>query len=269
MRRSRTGIGGTSHVNSRFYLSLMPEVTRLSMRLLHTARFATTVAQPRQLPREGPPEVAFVGRSNSGKSTAINTLCERKRLAFASRTPGRTQALNFFTLGPGETTAAFLVDTPGYGYAKVPLGVKSGWDSLAGPYLKGRHCLKGVVMTLDVRREVTAADAAMLEWIDPSVGLLVLLTKSDKLGHEQRLKVRRAVLASLTSTFPGRGIDVITFSAPNRLGLDETRARIERWLATPETDTATDTEGDTVPDTGADTGPDAATDTGAGAPATP
>ncbi|MCX7273495.1 MAG: ribosome biogenesis GTP-binding protein YihA/YsxC [Burkholderiales bacterium] len=255
----------------------MPEVTRLSMRLLHTARFATTVAQPRQLPREGPPEVAFVGRSNSGKSTAINTLCERKRLAFASRTPGRTQALNFFTLGPGETTAAFLVDTPGYGYAKVPLGVKSGWDSLAGPYLRGRHCLKGVVMTLDIRREVTDADAAMLAWIDPSVGLLVLLTKSDKLGHEQRLKVRRSVLASLTATFPDRGIEVITFSAPNRLGLDETRARIERWLAAPETapETAPEPDLEPGPDAGPESDPedgsgaDPGIGTGSGAPATP
>lgn len=209
----------------------MPEVTRVSMRLLNTARFATTVAQPRQLPAEGPPEVAFVGRSNSGKSTAINTLCERRRLAFASRTPGRTQALNLFALGPADTVVALLVDTPGYGYAKVPLGIKSGWDALAGPYLRGRRSLKGVVVTLDVRREVTAADAAMLEWIDPAVGLLVLLTKCDKLGFEQRIKVKRAVVKQLAEAFPGRGIEVIVFSAPGRLGLDETRAKIEAWLA--------------------------------------
>ena len=201
------------------------------MRLLSTARFATTVALPRQMPAEGPPEVAFVGRSNSGKSTAINTLCERRRLAFASRTPGRTQALNFFTLGAADTVSAFLVDTPGYGYAKVPLGVKSGWDSLAGPYLRNRRSLKGVVVMLDIRRELTPADAAMLDWIDPAVGLLVLLTKSDKFGHEQRQKVRRSVSAALTAAFPGRGIEVIVFSANARLGLDETRARIEAWLA--------------------------------------
>ena len=209
----------------------MPEVTRVSMRLLNTARFATTVAQPRQLPAEGPPEVAFVGRSNSGKSTAINTLCERRRLAFASRTPGRTQALNLFALGPADSVVALLVDTPGYGYAKVPLGIKSGWDALAGPYLRGRRSLKGVVVTLDVRREVTAADAAMLEWIDPAVGLLVLLTKCDKLGFEQRIKVKRAVVKQLAEAFPGRGIEVVVFSAPGRLGLDETRAKIEAWLA--------------------------------------
>lgn len=209
----------------------MPEVTRVSMRLLNTARFATTVAQPRQLPAEGPPEVAFVGRSNSGKSTAINTLCERRRLAFASRTPGRTQALNLFALGPGETVSALLIDTPGYGYAKVPMGIKSGWDGLAGPYLRGRGSLKGVVVTLDVRREVTAADAAMLEWIDPRVALLVLLTKCDKLGYEQRQRVRRSVAKALSISFPGRGIEVIIFSAPARLGLDEARARIEEWLA--------------------------------------
>lgn len=158
-------------------------------------------------------------------------MCERRRLAFASRTPGRTQALNLFALGPADTVVALLVDTPGYGYAKVPLGIKSGWDALAGPYLRGRRSLKGVVVTLDVRREVTAADAAMLEWIDPSVGLLVLLTKCDKLGFEQRIKVKRAVVKQLAEAFPGRGIEVIVFSAPGRLGLDETRAKIEAWLA--------------------------------------
>ncbi len=200
------------------------------MRLLNTARFATTVAQRRQLPRAGLPEVAFVGRSNSGKSTAINTLCERKRLAFASRTPGRTQALNFFALGPGDETLAYVVDTPGYGYAKVPLGVKSEWDALAGPYLRDRAALRGAVVTLDVRRELTAADAAMLDWIAPSTRLLVLLTKCDKLGFEQRGKVRRSVERALQETFPERPITVVPFSAPARLGLDDARAVIESWL---------------------------------------
>jgi GTP-binding protein len=201
------------------------------MALLLTARFATTVAQPRQMPAESVPEVAFVGRSNAGKSTAINTLCARRRLAFASRTPGRTQALNFFALGPAERVDALLVDTPGYGYAKVPLGVRSGWDALAGPYLRARRSLRGVVVTLDVRREVTEADAAMIGWIDPQVGLLVLLTKSDKFGFEQRQRVRRQVKADLERRFPGRVVDVISFSATMRLGIDDARARIETWLA--------------------------------------
>jgi GTP-binding protein len=201
------------------------------MALLLTARFATTVAQPRQMPAEGPPEVAFVGRSNAGKSTAINTLCARKRLAFASRTPGRTQALNFFALGAADRVDALLVDTPGYGYAKVPLGVRSGWDALAGPYLKGRRSLRGVVVMLDIRRELTPADAAMIAWIDPGVQLLVLLTKSDKFGFEQRQRVRRQVVAQLAEHFPERSIGVISFSATHRLGIDEARTRIEAWLA--------------------------------------
>lgn len=201
------------------------------MRLLHTARFATTVARHTQLPTQGLPEVAFVGRSNSGKSTAINTLCQRRRLAFASRTPGRTQALNFFALGPADQAQALLVDTPGYGYAKVPLSLKSGWDALAGPYLRQREALRGVVVTLDVRRELTAADTAMLDWIDPGVALLVLLTKCDKFGFAQRQKVRRSVADSLAKAFPTRPIEVIAFSAPARLGIDEAGARIEAWFA--------------------------------------
>lgn len=203
------------------------------MASLLTARFATTVAQPRQMPAEGVPEVAFVGRSNAGKSTAINTLCARRRLAFASRTPGRTQALNFFALGPADRVDAQLVDTPGYGYAKVPIGVRSGWDALAGPYLRARRSLRGVVVTLDIRREVTEADAAMISWIDPQVGLLVLLTKSDKFGFEQRQRVRRHVIADLERRFPERTVEVISFSATMRLGIDEARSRIESWLAVP------------------------------------
>src|ERR671920_1795179 len=98
------------------------------MSLLSSARFATTVAKFAQLPRGGLPEIAFVGRSNSGKSTGINLLCARRRLAFASRTPGRTQALNFFAVGPESEALAYLVDTPGYGYAQAPHELKSGWD---------------------------------------------------------------------------------------------------------------------------------------------
>ena len=108
------------------------------MSILLTARFHTTVAKTAQLPRTGLPELAFAGRSNSGKSSAINAICQRRRLAFSSRTPGRTQALNFFAIGPQEAPAAFLVDTPGYGYAVAPQEVRGAWDALAGAYLGGQ-----------------------------------------------------------------------------------------------------------------------------------
>ncbi len=128
-----------AHVNSRFYNSPAAATTAPDqMALLTTVRFHTTVAQQQQLPRGGPAEVAFIGRSNAGKSSAINAICQRRRLAFSSRTPGRTQALNFFALGKEPDTVGFLVDTPGYGYAAAPGAIRHGWDALAGRYLRSR-----------------------------------------------------------------------------------------------------------------------------------
>ncbi|MEI6546411.1 MAG: ribosome biogenesis GTP-binding protein YihA/YsxC, partial [Burkholderiales bacterium] len=135
------------------------------MPLLLTARFHTTVALLHQMPREGLLEVAFVGRSNAGKSSAINVLCNRRRLAFASRTPGRTQALNYFAVGPVDQAVAYLVDTPGYGYASAPLETKRGWDQLAGEYLSSRPQLAGTVLMADIRRKLTDLDRRLLAWV--------------------------------------------------------------------------------------------------------
>lgn len=198
---------------------------------LLTARFHTTVAQRRQLPQGGVPEVAFIGRSNAGKSSAINVLCQRRRLAFSSRTPGRTQALNYFAIGANEAVEGFLVDMPGYGYAEAPGEVRKTWNDLAGKYLGDRPELRGVVLMIDIRRSFTDLDRRMLAWLAPDLPLLVLLTKSDKLGTAQQNATRRSALAELAEQHARPEASVVLFSAETRKGLDEARARIEGWFA--------------------------------------
>lgn len=200
------------------------------MSLLPSAEFHTTVAQLRQLPREGIPEVAFVGRSNAGKSTAINVLCNRKRLAFASRTPGRTQSLNYFSLHSGGVLAGFLVDTPGYGYAQAPKALKQEWDTLAGRYLNAREALQGVVLVLDSRREVTALDEALIQWVGPTVPILALATKSDKLTGNEFRRTRVVITATLAKICPDRVHHLVMFSSLDRRGVEDARTIIENWV---------------------------------------
>jgi GTP-binding protein len=202
------------------------------MPLLTTARFATTVAALPQLPRDGTVEVAFVGRSNAGKSSAINVLCNRRRLAFSSRTPGRTQALNYFAVGPADRVLGYLVDTPGYGYASAPLETKRSWDQLAGQYLQQRPQLAGVVLLADVRRGLTDRDRRLIDWVPRSTRLLVALTKSDKLTREQGRSARRAVADELARLRPASGDTVLLFSALNRSGSDELAQVVENWIVT-------------------------------------
>jgi GTP-binding protein len=214
------------------------------MSILLTARFHTTVAKTVQLPRTGLPEIAFAGRSNAGKSSAINAICQRRRLAFSSRTPGRTQALNFFAIGPEAQPSAYLVDTPGYGYAVAPQEVRGAWDALAGRYLGGRDELLGVVLTVDCRRQLTDLDRKLLQWLPQTLPVLALLTKSDKIGLAQRRSTRQAVQTQLIELRPRAHSEVIVFSATNKMGLVEARAAIEEWLAIeqpaqPERPTAT------------------------------
>ena len=203
------------------------------MPALPSARFHTTVAQLRQLPRDGVPEVAFIGRSNAGKSSAINALCRRRRLAFSSNTPGRTQALNYFAIGrEGEPPEGFLVDMPGYGYAQAPGDVRRAWEGLAGRYLQDRPALCGAVLMVDIRRSFTDLDRRLLGWLPPTLPLLVLLTKSDKLGTAQQTAARRTALAELAEAHPRTGpTAVLLFSAQTRKGVDEARALIEGWFA--------------------------------------
>ena len=144
------------------------------------------------MPPPGPPELAFAGRSNVGKSSAINALTGRKRLAFTSKTPGRTQTINFFELGAG----ARLVDLPGYGYAKVPHAVRAGWRTLVGSYVGSRATLAGVVLVMDARHPLTELDLQLVEFLG-DVRLLALLSKADKLSRPAQAKTLSAVSAAM------------------------------------------------------------------------
>ena len=193
------------------------------MKLFTHAVFLASAETPDQFPPEGPPEVAFLGRSNVGKSSAINALTGRRRLAFVSKTPGRTQAVNFYELDG----TAMLADLPGYGYARVPQALRAGWDRLVRSYFEARSSLVGVVVLLDARRPLMPQDRRLLEWIDPlRVGRLILLAKADKLGRAARaaaLQDARRALASANG-------DVLLFSSTHGDGVEEARERLAQWL---------------------------------------
>ncbi|MEZ5653427.1 MAG: ribosome biogenesis GTP-binding protein YihA/YsxC [Burkholderiaceae bacterium] len=197
---------------------------------LQTARFSVTVVRMRDLPRDPLPEVAFAGRSNAGKSSAINRLCERRRLAFPSKTPGRTQALNYFAVGPAEAASGYLVDTPGYGYAAVPQELKYGWQALAGSYLRQRDNLTGVVLMVDCRRGLGGKDSELLDWIRPDCACLILLTKADKLSRMQQGKALDALQRAYAGQHAARPVSMLLFSAQTGLGVEAARSVIESWL---------------------------------------
>ena len=179
----------------------------------------------RGLPPDEGMEVAFAGRSNAGKSSALNAVAARRALARTSKTPGRTQQINFFELD--ETRR--LADLPGYGFAKAPLEVKRRWSQFVEAYLRKRDCLSGLILLMDSRRPLTDLDQQMVEWcVEAQVRLHVVLTKADKLKHgasQQALKDTERDLALL-----GDQVSVQLFSATKRTGLDELRARIDLWL---------------------------------------
>jgi GTP-binding protein len=189
------------------------------------ARFLTSAAKPADFPPEAGPELAFAGRSNVGKSSAINALAGRKRLAFFSRTPGRTQTINFFDLG----NEGRLADLPGYGYASAPKSTRAGWDALIGGYLTGRPSLAGVVILMDARHPLTANDRQFLQWLRPvQAARLVLLSKSDKLTRAERAKALAATRAALDAS--AMSSEIALFSSKTNDGVDETRGLLERWL---------------------------------------
>lgn len=208
--------------------SLFNRVSKLS--LLLTARFHTTVAQTRQLPRGNIPELAFVGRSNAGKSTALNILCQRRKLAFASNTPGRTQALNYFALGVEPDIDAFLVDMPGYGYAVASRSAREEWGRLSGQYLAKRPQLRAVVLLVDIRRNLGPLDRTLLDWVRPDQRLLVLASKADKLNRQQQSSTVAALKKTLAELRRPGLTEVLAFSAPNAIGLAAAKAIIEQWL---------------------------------------
>lgn len=209
--------------------------------LFHSARFATSVAEPAQLNGADLallPEIAFVGRSNAGKSSAINALTQQRQLAFASKTPGRTQLLNFFTLtrrGADDRSrpVAYLVDLPGYGFAKVDDATRQRWDQLVGGYLQTRRMLRGVVLVMDARRPLMPADHELLRWLrgresPEKLRLHLLLTKADQLGNGERRRALAAAEAEADRLPLPTSAQL--FSAPGRDGLDELQDTLGQLL---------------------------------------
>jgi GTP-binding protein len=197
------------------------------MPLFQQAVFLTTVAHLRDLPQDSLREVAFAGRSNAGKSSAINTLAGRTRLAYVSKTPGRTQHLNYFTLADGK----YFVDLPGYGYAKAPEEIRSQWEGLIGPYLSKREQLAGLVVIMDIRRPLTDLDLRLIDWFRPTGRPIhVMLSKADKLSRQEQTKTLRSVKAELATWGDAALYSVQLFSSLKKTGVDEAEAVLAAWL---------------------------------------
>jgi GTP-binding protein len=211
--------------------------TRAALAWTHTARFLVTASQLDQLPPGDLPEIAFVGRSNAGKSSAINALCQQGRLAFASKTPGRTQHINLFALGPKDAPDALFADLPGYGYAAVERSAKLRWQQVMADYLEVRRNLMGVVLMVDSRLGLTDLDTRLLGFIAPRVGtgevrLLVLLTKCDKLNRREAQAALAAARTRLGELATDDAVVAATlFSVKNRAAIGEVAAELRGWVA--------------------------------------
>src|SRR5690349_17270645 len=205
----------------------------------HTARFLTTASRLDQLPVTELPEIAFVGRSNAGKSTAINVLAQQRQLAFASKTPGRTQHVNLFELGPRDAADALFADLPGYGYAAVERGAKLRWQRVMADYLELRRSLSGLVLLVDSRLGATDLDRRLLDFVAPRVGsgqvkLLVLLTKADKLSRREAQAALDAAQAVLGEVDTGQSdIGLTLFSALKRTGVGDVAGTLHGWVHAP------------------------------------
>ena len=193
--------------------------------MVHGAQFQFGAAEISQLPPDRGREVAFAGRSNAGKSSALNALANRRRLAFVSKTPGRTQQLNYYALGQGR----YLVDLPGYGYARVPEAVQRRWEHVLTTYLQHRESLRGLVLIMDARRPLTPLDEQMLGWFVPTgKPVLVLLSKADKLSRQESARQLAHVQAALDRTYPNCSAQL--FSSVTRLGVDQAKHFVARLL---------------------------------------
>lgn len=190
-----------------------------------TAEFVKSAVWPNQFPPATMPEIAFVGRSNVGKSSLINALVGRKSLAKTSNTPGRTQLINFFTVN----SSLFFVDLPGYGFAKVPRSVKKDWGDMIETYLRERRNLALVVFILDVRRDPSAEDLSLRDWLDHyRIPYAAILTKADKLSNQQALGRKKLIEKAMGKGASG---NTILFSAKTRKGSEELWQFIERHLS--------------------------------------
>ncbi|WP_406665011.1 ribosome biogenesis GTP-binding protein YihA/YsxC [Gallaecimonas sp. GXIMD1310] len=191
------------------------------------ARFITSAPDIRHLPRHQGVEIAFAGRSNAGKSSALNAITSHRQLARTSKTPGRTQLINLFAVSDQH----HLVDLPGYGFAKVPLAMKEKWQASLSEYLQKRDCLRGLVVLMDIRHPFKDIDQDLIFWaVESGLPVLAVLTKADKLKSGARkntvLQCREAALAF------GGDVTVVAMSALRGIGVDEVRRHLSQWLLT-------------------------------------
>lgn len=197
------------------------------MNLFQHAKFFTTVNHIKDLP-DTPAEIAFVGRSNAGKSSAINTLCNHVRLAYVSKTPGRTQHINFFELAGGM----FMVDLPGYGYAQVPEAIRKHWVDLLGQYLQHRHQLVGLVLIMDARHPLKPLDIQMLDFFHlTGKPVHILLSKADKLSKNEQNKTLLSVKKALKPFAERQTVSVQLFSSLKKQGIEEVNQTVSKWFA--------------------------------------
>ena len=188
------------------------------------AEFLTSAFKESQYPVPDRPEIAFAGKSNVGKSSLINTLVNRKKLARTSATPGRTQSINFFRFG----RSLYLVDLPGYGFARVPVKVKKSWQQMVETYLKNRETLKAVVVILDIRRDPASGDTDLIDWLQHyNIHPIIVLTKADKVSRQQAKKRAGLIAGQLPGISPD---EPVVFSAKTRQGREEVWERMRKQL---------------------------------------
>ena len=187
--------------------------------------FVTSAPDISKLPNDVGAEIAIIGRSNSGKSSSINAICDQKTLAKTSRTPGRTRLINLFKVNEGK----YLVDLPGDGYAQVPEQMKRQWHKAMTDYLQQRKCLCGLVVTMDIRTPLRDHDRMIIDWsIAANLPCLILLTKADKFGVNKRKEMVGEVKTQLSEF--GGNFTIIAFSALRKIGIDETRNVLKNWF---------------------------------------
>jgi len=193
--------------------------------MFNRVRYLLSVGELAQLPPDRGAEVAFAGRSNAGKSSALNALCGRRGIAFVSKTPGRTQLINFFQVAAGR----YLVDLPGYGYANAPAALRARWDALIGTYLRQRRALRGLILVMDARHPLTPLDRRMLDWFAGTRRPVhALLSKADKLSHQAGQRQRTDTQETLSRLYPD--VRVQLFSSTKSIGLQEAREALATML---------------------------------------
>lgn len=204
------------------------------------ATFLLSAPTLRACPSDRGAEVAFAGRSNAGKSSAINTLTGNRKLARTSKTPGRTQLINFFSVSDHQR----IVDLPGYGYAKVPRTMKEEWDRNLANYLQQRRSLQGLILLMDIRHPLQTFDRQMLEWAERGdMPVHILLTKADKLGRGQQKNALLNVQKVIRQHHPEHAITLQTFSSLKTEGVEQLQSVLNEWLALPSLETVDDDQG--------------------------